>query len=93
MKPIRSLFMETYNILTIRSVKTCYIQRYPSLGGYISVFFFPIIIRIFLLHVMDKYRGKITHKIIYTPVHLSLCVLNFMLPSGRPNFAQGARNT
>jgi hypothetical protein len=55
---------------------------------------FPIIVIIstFLPHVMFRQiQGNIKHIILRTLLHSSLCVLNFMLPNCRPNFAKVAR--
>jgi hypothetical protein len=42
-----------------------------------------------------KYIWKITHIVILRPVlfHSLLCVVNFMLPACRPNFAEVGRTT
>ena len=42
---------------------------------------------------IEKYSGKIIHKIIRILVLSSFCVLNFMLPARSPNFAEVARIT
>jgi hypothetical protein len=43
--------------------------------------------------MMQKYTGKITHIVIDTHTHSSFCVLNFVLPAGRSNFAEAAPTT
>jgi len=87
--------MESHVALLMCLIQMCYRLRQPSLGCELHFLeTFPIINQyIFIAHGAQKHEGKNIHIIICTLKHFSLCVLNFMLPACRTNFAEVARTS
>ena len=94
LKTSKHFIKDTYLKLSLNFVKIAKNSDTPAfVVNRIFNNVYPLPVYFYCTWCMDKYTGQIMRKIKFTLVHTSVCVLNFMLPACRPNFAEVARAT